>query len=153
MQRAWKRDLAQEIRIQRSCTSSPTEEILTRTSCTRDPHTPILHKCSYRSLLRRSWHRHLAQEIPIQWSCASGPTTGSWCRDPARETLDKRPAYRDLAQVALEAADAEILKKTSCRSGTTGFWCRDPDTDLVSTISNKENTTTLCLGSLAGIFF
>ena len=89
MQRSWKRDLAQEILVQRSCTSSltgswcrdrdtetliyrdlaqvviqdPDAEILTQRSYTRDPHREILHKWSYRILLRRSWRKHLAQEM------------------------------------------------------------------------------------------
>ena len=41
--------------------------------------------------------------------------------------LRKRSSYSDLAQVVPEAADAD----------------RDPDTDLASTITNKENTATL----------
>ena len=81
---------------QRSCTSSLTEENLTQTSCTRDPHTPILHKCSYRILLRRSWHGHLAQEILIQRSCASGPR-GCWRRSPDKDIMQKW-YYRILMQ-------------------------------------------------------
>ena len=83
MQRSRYRDLAQEIRIQRSCASGPTgswrrdpdrkildngsayrdfaqvvlqdpdAEILTERSGTKDPHTQILHKWSYMILLRR----------------------------------------------------------------------------------------------------
>ena len=156
VQTSWQRDLAQGIRIQRSCTSSLTEEILTQKPCTRDPHTEILHKRSCRilmqtswqrdlaqeiliqrsctsDLLRRSWHGHLAQEILIHRSCTSAPTgfcwrdlkhlvqeiliqrfctrspTGSWRRHPDREILQKRSAYRDLAQVVIQDPDAVIL--------------------------------------------
>ena len=152
MQRSWQRDLAQEIHIQRSCTRGPTgswcrhpareildkrstyralaqevlqdpdADILTERSWTRDPHTEILHKRSYRILMQRSWQRDLAQEIHIQRSCTSGPT-GSWCREPDREILDKRSSYRDLAQVVLEAPHTDIPTQTSCT--------RDPHTEIL----------------------
>ena len=142
-------------------------------SCTRDLQTEILRKRSYRILMQTSWQRDLGQEIRRQilhkrsyrilGDLDKDPHAPilhnqvvlllrSWRRDPERAILDKRPAYRDLAQVALEAADAETLTKTSCRSSTTGFWCTDPHTDLASTISNKK-TPQHCLGSLAGIIF
>ena len=40
------------------------------------------------------------------WPRNEGENIGEkTCRDPERGILDKRPAHRDLAQVALEAAD------------------------------------------------
>ena len=75
------------------------EEILTRTSCARNSRTVILHKWAPDTDIPT----HLAQGILIH--CTSDPTTTrSWRRDPEREILNKRPAHRDLAQVALEAA-------------------------------------------------
>ena len=59
------RELAQETRVRRSCTSRPAE------SCWGDLNTNILHK--------RFAHTDLAQEILIQWSCTSGPS-GCWWR-------------------------------------------------------------------------
>ena len=72
----------------------PAEEILTQTSCARNSHTVILHAALEAP----------DTQIPTQTSCtrdphivsASGPTTGSWRRDPEREILDKRPAYREI---------------------------------------------------------
>ena len=152
MQTSWQR--AQGIRRQRSCTSGHTG------SWCRHHDREILDK--------RSADRDLAQEV-LQDPDADIMTERSWTRDPqtdlaqvllqdsAQDILNtlrkrKRPSYSDLAQVVLEAADAEFLTKTSCRSSTTGFWCTDPDTDLASTISNKK-TPQHCLGSLAGIIF
>ena len=135
MQTSWQRDLAQEIRIQRSCTSGPTRswcrhrdrEILRKRSADRDLAQVLLRDA------RRSWHRHLAQEILIHRSCTSAPKgfcwgdlkhlaqeiliqrsctrgpTGPWCKDSGAEILRKRSAYRDLAQVVTQDPDAEVL--------------------------------------------
>ena len=166
LRRSWRRQLAQKILIHRSCTSAPTvfcwgdlkhlaQQILIQSSCTRGPTGSWCRHHDREIFDKRSADRDLGQEIRANRSCtsaprilcASAPTASCW--DPEREILDKRPAYRDLAEVALEAADAEILTKTSCRSGSAGFWRRDPDTDLASTIPNKK-TPQHCLGSLAG---
>ena len=84
------------------------------------------------------------------------PPTGGMCYSILAEILKERSWTRDphteILHKWLEAADAEILTKTSCRSGTAGSGCRDPDTDLASTISNKK-TPQHCLGSFAGIIF
>ena len=149
-QTSWQRDLAQEIRIQRSCTSGHT-----RSWC-RDPDTDVHKRSADRDLAqvvlqRRSWHRHLAQEILIHRSCTSAPTgfcwgdlkhlareilvfgtngpTGSWCRHPDREILHKRPAYRDLAQVVLQDPDADIVTERSCT--------RDPHTPILRKCSYR----------------
>ena len=50
VQRSRKRDLGQEIRIQRFCTSGP------RGCWCRDPNKDILQKWCYRILMERSWH-------------------------------------------------------------------------------------------------
>ena len=135
------RDLVQVVRScasghTRSWCRDPDTEI-----CTRESRTEILQKLSYRILVQRSWNRDLAQaayrdlaQVVLQDLGAEILKERSWTRRPHTEILHKWP---------LEAADAEILTKTSCRSGATGFWCGDPDTDLAPTISNKENTATL----------
>ena len=115
------RHLAQEIRIQRSCTSGhtrswcrdpdreirhkrstyrdlaqavrqdPEADYMTERSCTRDPHTEILHKCPYRIL-----------------------------GDPDTDIIHKRSSYTDLAQVLLQDSVVEILNTLRKRS-----WYRD----------------------------
>ena len=114
--RATYRDLAQEV------LQDPDADIMTERSWTRDPQTEILHKCSFRILgdldkdphtpiLHKCKNHAQAQEILIQSSCTSGPR-GSSYRRPDSDILHKRSSYSDLAQVALEAADAEILTRT-----------------------------------------
>ena len=138
-QRSWKRDLGQETRIQRSCTSGPRgTDIPTQTSCTRDPHTVILHKWSYyRILAQRSWKRDLGQETRIQRSCTSGPrgtdipTQTSCTRDPHTVILHKWSYYRILAQRSWKrdlGQETRIQRsRTSC---PRGCWCRNPDKDI-----------------------
>ena len=143
MQISRQRDLAQEIRIQRSCTSASTG------FCWGDlkhlAQEILIHKSSYRILMQTSWqrdltqeipahtdlaqvllqdprrscHRHLAQEILIHRSCTSAPTGSCW-GDPHTDILHKKFSYSDLAQVALEAPDTDIPTQTSCT--------RDPHT-------------------------
>ena len=60
----------QEIRIKRSCTSSPTEEVLTQTSCA-DLAQVLLQ--DYAEEIFNTTLRY-AQEIRIQRSCTSSPT-------------------------------------------------------------------------------
>ena len=114
IQTSWQRDLAQEIHIQRSCTSG---------------HT-------------RSWRRVLtqryAQEIRVQQrSCTSSPVGSCWgdldtdilhkrssytdlpvlLQDPGEEILDtllKRSSYRDLPQEVPQDPDAKFLTQRSC---------------------------------------
>ena len=82
LRKSWRRHLAQEILIHRSCASSSTGFCW-------------------------GYLKHLAQEIPIQRSCTrvrtgswcrrpctSGPTE-SWCRHHGRETLHKRSSSVD----------------------------------------------------------
>ena len=180
MQTAWQKKLAQEIRIHRSCTSGHTRPwcILTPTSCTRDPHTPILHKCSYRILLRRSWHKHLGQEIRIQRSFTSGPT-GSWCKPPGRDFAQEiriqrswtsghtrarswcKGRYAQEARIQRSCTSGptgscwgdlahrhlaqEILIQWSCTSGPRGSWYRDPDTDILHKRSSYSDLAQVAL--------
>ena len=106
-QRSWPRDL-------HSCISQvllqdPAEEILTQTLCARDVHTGILHKRSYTTLMQKFRHRDLAQEIRIRRSCTNAPNTGSWRKDPEKETLNKRSTYGDPARVVLRDPDTYIF--------------------------------------------
>ena len=123
MQTSSQRDLAQEIRIQRSCARGPTgswcrdpdREILHKRSayrdlaqevlqdpdadimtCTRDPHREILRKRSCRILMQRSWQRD--------------------------QVLHKRSSYGDLAQEVIQDSDADKTER-SCT--------RDPQTEIL----------------------
>ena len=128
MQKFWHRDLAQEVRVQRSCTSGPItgfwHRIPEKHILDKDPHTEILHKLSYRTLTQTSWQRDLAPGI----------------------------RYRSLAPVVIQNLDAETLTQTygmhkrianetdlgqeiriesSCASGPTGSWCRHPEKEIL----------------------
>ena len=105
LRRSWRKHLAQEILIHRSCTSGALEAPDTaQASCTRDPHTVILHKSAYRILVRRSWQGHLAQETPIERSCI---------QDPAEEILPQTSCIRDPHTPILHQCSYRILLRRS----------------------------------------
>ena len=88
-------DLAQEIRRQRSCTSSPTEEIYRDLAQKILIHAQALLQDSaediFNTLCKRSSYRDLAQEV------LQDPDA-----DITTEILHKKSADRDLAQVLLQ---------------------------------------------------
>ena len=160
MHTSWQRDLAQEIRIQRSCTSGPTGSWcrgLDSEIRARDPQTlEILRKWYYRILgdldtdILRKWSsytslaqvllqgffwndfRHLAQEIFIERSCTRDPT-GPWCKDPDTEILRKGSAYRDLAQVVIQDPDAGVLTQRHAQETRIQRSCASSLTEKILT--------------------
>ena len=116
MQRSWKRDLAQEILVQRTCTRVPTgswcrdpeREILDKRPADRDPQGSYIQDPDAEILAQK-----YAQEICTQRSCTSSFTGSCW-GDPDTDILHKRSSYSDLAQVGLRDPAEEILTQTSC---------------------------------------
>ena len=126
MQRSWHRDLAQEIRIQRSCTSGPTRSWfrgLDTEIRARDPHTEILHKFSYwgdidADILRKKFSYSDLAQVALEASA-----------EEILNTLRKRSSFTDLAQEVLQDPDAKILTQRSC--------ARDPHTEILHKWSYK----------------